>query len=87
MAAQAPIGRSASTRRSTPGSRRAAIRYAHLALGVPVATLVYAPADVVEPIRLAVQVLMLPALVGTGLWMWLGPQWRRRARRRSRTAT
>ena len=52
--------------------RRTLIRALHIALALPVGTLVYAPDDLALAIRPWVQMSLYPVMAATGLWMWQG---------------
>lgn len=54
--------------------RRTLMRSTHLALGVPLGFAIYAPPELAESVRLGLQVVGFPALVLTGLWLWLAPR-------------
>lgn len=56
-------------------------RMIHIIAGLALGTFVYAPAEYVEPIRLALQVAIIPAIVVTGVFMWKQAAVRRLFRR------
>jgi hypothetical protein len=69
---------------TVPATRRRLSRkmlsYTHLAAAAPLGAAVYMPTDSAGPLHLIVQVAILPLVTASGLWMWLGPQVRRRRR-------
>ena len=54
--------------------RRTTLRLAHLALSLPLGFALYAPPDLAQPVHLFLQIIGFPALILTGLWMWLAPK-------------
>lgn len=62
---------------SSPRHSRAWVRRLHLALSAVIGTLVYAPMDIVVPLRPVVQVSLFPVLALSGLWLWKGHLLRR----------
>ena len=69
-----------------PRETRILLRAVHVAFGACVAVVVYAPAAWAEPFRLVLGILVLPAVVLTGLAMWQQGRIRRllaRTRRRA----
>jgi membrane protein implicated in regulation of membrane protease activity len=57
-------------------------RLVHLLLGTALGAFVYSPLTDVPAAELAVQVIVFPALVLSGLLMWRGPRLRRWLARR-----
>lgn len=69
----------------SPQRRRTWFRAVHLLAGVVLGTYVYAPAAVAQPLQLALQFVVVPAIVLSGLFMWKQAQIRRLMRRRNPT--
>lgn len=72
-----------SLRPRSPQRRRVWARAVHLVAGLVLGTYVYAPAAVAEPLHLALQVVLVPAVVLSGLFMWKQAQIRRLINRRT----
>jgi hypothetical protein len=53
-------------------TQRTIARWIHIALGLPLIGFVYGPPAEVEPYRYLFQLLFMPALLLSGLWMWKG---------------
>jgi hypothetical protein len=53
-------------------TKRSVLRWIHLTLGVPIVGYVYSPFEQIPNYAPAVRFVFLPALILTGLWMWLG---------------
>ncbi len=73
----AVTGRSSSRRRA-PRRQRTLSRAVHLAAALAPGAFVYAPAPYVEPLRLLLQVVVVPAATLTGLFLWRQAAVRRR---------
>ena len=73
--------------RPRPRTQRTVSRVLHLLAAAALGAFVYAPADLVEPARLVLQVLVVPAATVTGLFLWQQARWQRWSRRRGRSAT
>lgn len=58
--------------------QRTLMRYVHLAGSAFLGTYVYAPWKENPWFSLLVQALVVPALIATGLWMWLGARFQRK---------
>lgn len=74
-----PGGRAAlpgSAKRS-PRRQRTISRAVHLVVGLVLGTYIYAPAVMAEPLHLALQVIGVPAIVLSGLFLWKQAQIRR----------
>lgn len=54
----------------TPRSQRTLLRVLHLVLGACVGAVIYLPPTWVELLRLALGIVVVPALALTGLLMW-----------------
>jgi hypothetical protein len=67
-----------------PGSlTRKTLRLGHMVEGALLAAFVYTPLGDWDPARLLVRVIVVPAIIATGLLMWKLPALRARARRRA----
>lgn len=64
--------------RGVPRRQRAAARAVHLVAAFALGAFVYAPAEYVEPVRLLLQVVVVPAATLTGLFLWQQAAVRRR---------
>ena len=73
----AVTGRS-SSRRGAPRRQRTVARAVHLVAALVLGAFVYAPAPYVEPLRLLLQVVVVPAATLTGLFLWQQAAVRRR---------
>jgi hypothetical protein len=69
--------------RGTPRRQRAWSRAVHLLAGLVLGTYVYAPAVVAQPLHLALQVIVIPTAILSGLFLWKQAQIRRLMRRRA----
>jgi hypothetical protein len=58
--------------------QRRFLRWLHLLSAAVIGTYVYAPWKEVLWFSLTVQVLIVPGLTATGIWLWLGPKIGRR---------
>lgn len=74
-----------STRTARSRSRRSAARLVHLVAAAALGTFVYAPVELVEPARLVLQLVVVPAATLTGLYLWKQAAIRRLLQRRQRT--
>ena len=54
--------------------QRILLRWLHLLGGVAIGIYIYAPWKEIIWFTLLMQVLIIPSLTFTGLWMWLGPR-------------
>ncbi len=54
--------------------QRQLIRVIHLFVGSMLGFLVYGPPELMEGLRLAMQVVGFPVLALTGMWLWWGPR-------------
>lgn len=72
--------------RSRPRTQRLISRAVHLLAAAALGAFVYAPAELVEPARLVLQVLVVPTATITGLFLWQQARWQRWTRRRGRSA-
>lgn len=70
------------TRSTNPRSRRSTARLVHLVAAAALGAFVYAPSELVEPARLLLQVVVVPAATLTGLYLWKQAAIRRFVRRR-----
>lgn len=70
------------TRTASPRSRRTAARLVHLVAAAALGAFVYAPAELVEPARLLLQLVVVPAATVTGLYLWKQAAIRRLVQRR-----
>ncbi|MBE1878336.1 hypothetical protein [Myceligenerans pegani] len=61
----------------TPRATRTAIRAIHVALGLCVGAVVYAPATWIDPLRGALGAVVVPLLVVTGVTLWQQARLRR----------
>jgi hypothetical protein len=73
-----------SPRTASPARRRAIARWIHLAAAALLGTFVYAPAIVADPLRLLLQVVVIPAATLTGVYLWKQAAIRRLLRRPAR---
>lgn len=78
-----PVESAARSSRRTPRRQRAWSRAVHLLAGLLLGTYVYAPAAVAQPLHLALQVLVIPALGLSGLFLWKQASIRRLMHRRT----
>jgi len=62
---------------------RTVFRWIHIALAIPILGYVYGPFEALPSYAPQVRFIFLPALVLTGLWMWLAPALRRVLSRRA----
>ncbi len=66
----------------TQGMQRTIVRWAHLALTVPIIGYVYSPFEDIPQYAPATRYVFLPGVVLTGLWLWKGHVVRRLMSRR-----
>lgn len=64
--------------RSAARLQRTTARAVHLVAALALGAFVYAPVEYVEPVRLLLQVLVVPAATLTGLFLWQQAAVRRR---------
>ena len=63
-------------------TQRLICRWIHIVLSVPILGYIYSPFKELPNYAPAVRYVFLPAIVVSGLWMWQGPNVRRRLSRR-----
>ncbi len=61
----------------TPAQNRNLFRWLHIIAAGVIGTYIYSPWTAVEWFRLLVQLVVIPAIAFTGLWMWKGQQWKK----------
>lgn len=54
--------------------KRILLRWLHLLGGAAIGTYIYAPWKEISWFTLLIQVVILPTLLFTGIWMWVGPK-------------
>ncbi len=57
-------------RSNRPQRRRSAARAIHLIAAAMLGAFVYAPAEFIEPLRLVLQLVVIPAATITGVYIW-----------------
>ena len=60
-----------------PETQRTISRWIHLIFSIPIIGYIYSPFDQLPNYAPVVRYVAVPAIVLTGLWMWLGPRARR----------
>lgn len=60
-----------------PRNQRTAVRTAHLIGAASIGTYLYSPWSDIVWFALLNQAVIFPALAVSGLWMWLGPRFRK----------
>ena len=60
-----------------PVRERQVVRWVHLVLSVPIVGYIYGPVASIPPAERFVRWIAVPAVVATGLWLWLKPRIRR----------
>lgn len=64
---------------------RTVIRILHIVLSVPILGYIYGPVASIQPAAQTTRWIAVPAVVLTGLWLWLKPRLLRRLRARPRS--
>ena len=70
-----------SGRRGGPRRQRTVARLVHIVVGLAAGTYIYAPDYVAAPLQIWLQVIGIPAIVLTGVFMWQQSRIRRVTRR------
>lgn len=55
-----------------PQTERKLIRWMHIVGGTLIAIYVYSPWSAIQSFDLAMKIVILPLLIGSGFWLWKG---------------
>jgi hypothetical protein len=66
-----------------PSTLRILVRWAHIALAIPIVGYIYSPFAVLPQYATPTRYIFLPAMVLSGLWMWKGHLLKRLVARRA----
>jgi len=58
-------------------TKRSILRWIHLVFSIPIIGYIYSPFEELPHYAPVVRYVAVPAIIGSGLWMWKSHSWRR----------